>query len=47
MVKWQHLSKWEKAVNKELVGPNNWFCCCFELKPWARGSLSASAIQSP
>lgn len=26
MVKWQNLGKWEKAVNKELVGPNYWFC---------------------
>lgn len=47
MVKWQHLGKWEKAVNKEPVGPNYWFCCWFDLKPWATGSLSASAIQAP
>lgn len=46
MVKWQHLGKRGKAVNQELVGPNYWVCCWFNLKPWASDSLSASAPQS-
>lgn len=47
MVRCQNLGKWEKAVNKELVSLNYWFCCRFDLKPWTSGNLSASAIQSP